>query len=126
MVAVAPTPTHTAYAVPTGRDFMAHARPPMEIAQEMRKTRLGMRRVKPAERSRAMAHTASKAPERTRISQGMVMLSGRLVIVPGTAPSSGPARWAGLRLDINSRRARFQVSKSFSKIALTGAGLGVL
>lgn len=92
---VAPTPAHTAYAVPMGMVRMAHASPPMEITTVTANTREGPSRVKPWERAIASAHTASKSPETIKITQFMGYLSGRLVAVSGTAPSSDSAHNPG-------------------------------
>src|SRR6478609_7033436 len=66
-----PVPTHTAYAVPVGRDCMAHARPTMLRPIERRKTTVGTARRKPCEAASAVAHTASSMPEPIRMNHAM-------------------------------------------------------
>src|SRR5215210_5353145 len=62
-------PTHTAYAVPTGRPRIAYASPPMLSARAATNTAVGASRVNPSDRPRAVAQTASRTPDRTRTSQ---------------------------------------------------------
>src|SRR3954452_6770722 len=87
-------PTQTAYAVPIGRPRMAYARPPMLAARPTANTPVGVRRVNPSERPRAVAQTASRTPEMMRTIQctgiswnAVLSLSGYGVLVRG--PVSG-------------------------------------
>lgn len=61
-------PTHTTYAVPSGMDLIAHARPTMLMASATRKTMVGTGRLNPSLSSSAAAHTASITPEKTKTS----------------------------------------------------------
>src|SRR5215210_3984658 len=114
-------PTHTAYAVPTGRPRIAYASPPMLSARAAAKTAVGPSRVNPSDRPRAEAQTASRTPDRTRTSQYManswsavLSLSGYGALVresgKGPDPENGtcrggrPVRPATVELNRSGRR----------------------
>src|SRR3954452_16106238 len=79
-------PTQPAYAVPTGRLRIAYASPTMLATRPRTKTTVGASRVKPSVRPRAVAHTASRTPDRTRTSQDMTTPGLPSCRCPGTAP----------------------------------------
>ena len=62
-VATAPTPTQTAYPVPTGMDFNAQASPPMETTAPTTTQIRGTSLVKPSVRARFTAQIVSHKPE---------------------------------------------------------------
>jgi 3'(2'), 5'-bisphosphate nucleotidase len=74
-VRVAPMPTHTAYDVPTGSVRMAWPSPPMLSTSATTKVAVGAGRVRPSERPRAVAHTASRTPDSTSTNHDMTISS---------------------------------------------------
>jgi|GEM_PF-6179277 len=68
-VPTAPTPTHIAYAVPTGRDFMAMPSRPRLIIMESTVPTVGQRRVNPSVYLSPIAQPTSNKPATTRINQ---------------------------------------------------------
>src|SRR5688572_30169548 len=68
---------------------IAHARPPMLATSATPKTTVGQSLVKPSLLPSAVAHTASRMPERMRMTHDMTATPGQSCRSPGTDPSSG-------------------------------------
>lgn len=64
---MAPTPTHTAYAVPTGRDFIANPNNPRLKTIENTVKTVGQSRLKPTVYFKPTAQPISKIPATIRI-----------------------------------------------------------
>ena len=71
-VSAAPTPTHTAYAVPIGMCLVAQPRPSMLSASATKKTTDGPRTDNPSDVPSAVAQTASKTALTSRMIHGTV------------------------------------------------------
>jgi hypothetical protein len=91
-VPAAPIPTHTAYAVPTGRDFTARDSSNMLALSVERKKAVGHRRVNPAVALRLVAQHTSRSPAIIRIIQGFME---RWVVMLRALGSSGGSAQSG-------------------------------
>ncbi len=74
-VPTAPTPTHTAYEVPTGSDLIAIPSKPRLIAIAATVPTVGHSRVKPSVYFRPIAQPTSNGPASTRRSQAIGTLA---------------------------------------------------
>src|SRR6187402_1863111 len=70
-VSDAPMPTQTAYAVPVDMSRIAQASPPMLATSVTPKITLGQSLVNPSDLPSAVAQTASRIPDRTRMTHDM-------------------------------------------------------